>query len=131
MSLLILNSNHAGILIKDKIGRGYRKESIKQGDITSKRGKCHYSIVVKPLCSGQEVCGSNPACTRLRPIFPHKKQKKPQESCFPFHPSSSCCMISISNLQSLLHPSTDNFFFLIEEIIFLLPLMTTQRLVLP
>jgi len=33
--------------------------------------KCHCR---KPLCNGQEMWGSNPACTRLQPIFPNKKK---------------------------------------------------------
>jgi len=37
------------------------------------RGKCHCSTVVKPLCRGK-MSGSNPICTKLRPIF-HQKNK--------------------------------------------------------
>ena len=36
--------------------------------------KCHCSIVVWHLYSRQEAWGSNPACTRLWPIFKTKKE---------------------------------------------------------
>jgi len=37
--------------------------------------KCHYIIVVKCLCSGQEVWDSNSTCTRLRPLLQKNKNK--------------------------------------------------------
>ena len=40
--------------------------------------KCRSNALLKPLCNGQEIWGSNPACARLK----GKKKKKKRCSCF-------------------------------------------------